>query len=687
MTLTTTPEAPGQLTAPLGRWGPRAFGLAILAVLATAAAMVAAGGAYEPSTPGLPDPGPIIGWGLPISRVLTDLAAALTAAWLIGAAFLDPAGREGTVSTLGRSDVMRAVITAAAWSVLALVQMVLTVGNVLGVPITEAMRPDIISTYAMEIPTSRALAFTALLAAVIAVSAVFIASTASAAVLLVVTIGAASLPTLAGHGSGLGDHALALSAGVTHVAAAMVWIGGLIVLIVHGLRRNNGFSDAASLQRAARRFGLAALIAVVLLGVSGVANSYTRLDTPDQLLSTSYGRTVLAKVIVLALLVGIAAVIRRRLVPQLDSPGRSKTFLRVLTLEVSLIVIAFSLGVALALSSYPRVTSLLPTFGESLLGYPYPPPPTPELVIGGFLFEPVFFVGGLVLAALYVMGVARLWSRGDRWPVGRMFAWLGGIAVMIWATNAGIALYSQVSVGLHMVQHMTLAMVAPFLMVLGGPFTLALRALKPSPGPQRGPREWIVWGLHSPAAKVVTNPLFVFAVFSLSMFVLYFTPTMPWLMGSHIGHVSMQLHFILSGYLFAWIIMGVDPVPKPLPFWARFALILIALGVHGFFSIIVMMGSEPLAQEWYGIVRPDWMTDPLRDTQLGGQVAWGISEIPMLFMVVMVTLQWMKSDQREARRKDRQADRDGDAELDAYNAYLGRLNQPRQASGTRDGIP
>lgn len=677
MTLTATSNAPEATPSRSGRWGPRAVGLLALAVLATTVAMMLAGGAYTPATPGLPDPGPIIGWGLPISRVLTDLAAAVTAAWLIGAAFLDPAGRAGTVSPLGRADVMRTVVSAAVWAVFALIQMVLTVGNVLGIPLSEAARPEILSTYAMEIPTSRALAFSALVAAIIAISAVFIASTASAAILLVLTIGGAALPTLAGHGSGLGDHALALSAGVTHVAAAMVWIGGLIVLVVHGLRRDSGFSDAASLQRAARRFGLTALIAVILLAVSGLANSYTRLDTPDQLLTSDYGRTVFAKVLLLLSLVGVAALVRRRLIPQLDSPGRLRALLRILTLEIALIVTAFGLGVALALSDYPRVSSLLPTYGESLLGYPYPAPPTASNVIFGFLLEPVFLLGGLLLAALYVMGVARLRARGDKWPIGRTISWLAGIGVMIWTTNSGIALYSQVSVGLHMVQHMTMAMVAPMLMVLGGPFTLALRALKPSPGPQRGPREWIVWGLHSPAAKVFTNPVLVFALFSLSMFVLYFTPTMAWLMGSHVGHVAMQLHFLASGYLFAWIVMGVDPVPKPLPYWARFALILIALGVHGLFSVIVMMGSEPLAQDWYGIVRPDWVTDPVNDTVLGGQVAWGISEIPMLFMVIIVTLQWIRSDEREARRKDRQAERDGDAELDAYNSYLEKLNQRR----------
>jgi putative copper resistance protein D len=365
-------------------------------------------------------------------------------------------------------------------------------------------------------------------------------------------------------------------------------------------------------------------------------------------------------------------------VPSLDGEGSRTTFLKVMALEISLVVIAFGLGVALALSPYPRVESLLPTFGESLLGYPYPDAPTAMAVILGFQMEPLFLVACIVAASVYIAGVITLHQRGDKWPINRTIFWLLGISLVIWTTNAGISLYAQVSVGLHMVQHMTMSMLAPMFLVLGGPFTLALRALKPTTTGRWGLREWIVWGLHSPAAKIVTNPLFVFAVFSLSMFALYFTPLMAWLMGSHIGHLGMQLHFIASGYLFAWIVMGVDPVPKPLPYWARFGLILVMVGVHGFFAVIVMMGSEPLAQEWYSIVRPDWVTDPLADTKFGGQIAWGISEIPMLFMILMVAWQWMRSDEREARRTDRQADRDGDAELTAYNAHLATLDERSQ---------
>jgi cytochrome c oxidase assembly factor CtaG len=650
-------------------------GAAVLGLIAMSVGLVVAGGAYEPAIPGLPDPGPAVGWGLPILRMLTLLAGALTVGWLMGAAFLDPHGKDGVVSSTGRRDLTRAVVTSGIWAVLALLQMFFLLAEILGVGLDRAMSPDVAATYAWEVPQTRALAVMAMLAAIISVGALVTSTLGISAVWAILAIAGVSLPALAGHGSGLGDHALALTSAIAHSAAATVWIGGLIVLVFHGLRLDDGFATPGALRTAAQRFGVAALVCVLVLAATGAANAYTRLDTVEQLITTDYGIVTSAKIVLLVVLVLVAAAIRKRLVPRLDSEPRRAAFLRVMALEISLIVIAFGLGVALAVSPYPRVESLLPTYGESLLGYPYPDAPTAASVIFGFQLEPLFLVACLVAAGLYLAGVITLRQRGDKWPIGRTLSWLLGISLVIWTTNAGISLYAQVSVGLHMVQHMTMSMIAPMFLVLGGPFTLALRALRPSTTGRWGLREWIVWGLHSPAAKIVTNPFFVFAIFSFSMFALYFTPLMAWLMGSHIGHLAMQMHFISSGYLFAWIVMGVDPVPRPLPYWARFGLILLMVGVHGFFAVIIMMGSEPLAQEWYSIVRPEWVTDPLADTKFGGQIAWGISEIPMLFMILMVAWQWSRSDDREAQRRDRQADRDGDAELTAYNAHLASLDE------------
>ncbi len=54
-------------------------------------------------------------------------------------------------------------------------------------------------------------------------------------------------------------------------------------------------------------------------------------------------------------------------------------------------------------------------------------------------------------------------------------------------------------------------------------------------------------------------------------------------------------------------------------------------------------------------------------------MGWGIGELPTIALALVIAVQWSRSDSREARRRDRAADRDGDAELAAYNAMLTRM--------------
>lgn len=642
--------------------------LVAVAAAALALGLVLADGAYAPPPAGLPDPGPIVGWGAPIARLLTDLAAITTVGFVLAAAMLDPSGRDGVVSREGRRDLRIAVVAAVVWAVLAVVQLFLVLANVLGMSLSQALDPVVASTYVSEIPSTRALLAMAVLALVVAVGLAVTSTVGSAAGWLALAVVAAFLPSLAGHGAGLGDHALALSSNVLHSVAAVTWIGGLLALAVHAARRST------SLRRPVERFSAIALTAFAAMALSGFANAYTRLESPEQLVTTGYGQVLLLKVVILGGLGVIAWTIRQRVIATLDrGPSRSGVFARVAGIELTLMAIAVALGVALASSPPPRVETQFATLGESLLGFAYPPPPTAELIAFGFRLDPVFLVGGLIAATLYCLGYARLRQRGDRWPVGRLISWLLGIGIAIWCTNAGIAVYSQVSVGLHMLQHMTLTMLAPILLVLGAPATLALRALKPASHGERGPREWLIWFLQSPITRVLTNPVYVFIVYVIGLYGLYLTPAFGWLMGSHVGHVLMQVHFVVSGYLFAWILIGIDPRPKPLPYWGRMIMLLLALGVHGFFAVIIMMGSQPLAPEWYGIVRPEWVVDPLQDTLFGGQVAWGLAEIPTIILIVVIAVQWSRADDREAVRVDRQADRTGDAELEAYNARFAQL--------------
>jgi len=646
-----------------------AFVVALISVLAVG--LVLAGGAYEAPIPGLPDPGPLVVWGSSILRLLTDLAAIATIGWLLATAVLDPAGKHGVVSPAGRRDLVRAGIAGCVWAVLALVQMVFALANVLGLTLIETLNPQVIATYANEVPATRALIAMAVLAFVVAIGSFLSSSTGSTMGWLLVALLAAALPSLGGHGAGLGDHAMALSSGVAHVLGAYLWIGGLLALALHAVRKD------MPIQRSVQKFSSIALIAFVLVAISGVGNAYTRLDTFNQLFTTGYGQVIIAKLVILVALGVIAWVMRERVINSLTT-SRVVVFARVAGLELLTMGLALALGVALASSAPPRIETQFATYGESLLGFAYPPAPTINSVALGFHLDPLFFAGCLLAGALYAYGVWRMLSQGHKWPWGRTISWMLGLLVVLWCTNAGISEYAQVSVGLHMLQHMTLTMLAPILLVLGAPATLALRVLRPSHGHERGPREWLVWFLHSWITRILTNPFYVFVVYVLGLYGLYLTPAFGWLMGSHVGHIVMQAHFLLSGYLFYWVVIGIDPRPRPLSYWARLLLLLLALAVHGFFAVVLMMSSTPLAQEWYGIVRPPWIPDLLQDSLNGGQVAWALSEIPTLIVMIVISIQWARSDDREAKRNDRQADRDGNTELNAYNDHLARLAERDQ---------
>ncbi len=286
-----------------------------------------------------------------------------------------------------------------------------------------------------------------------------------------------------------------------------------------------------------------------------------------------------------------------------------------------------------------------------------------------------FLVGCLVALALYGAGAVRLWRRGDRWPVGRAVAWVAGVGSILLVTCSGLNDYGMVLFSAHMMQHMVLSMLSPILLLLGAPITLALRALRPAgKGSGRGPRELLVALLHSRYVKVISHPGFTIPLFIASLYGLYFTPLFDFLMQYRIGHIAMMVHFLAAGMLFFWPIMGVDPGPHRPGFVMRIIELFMGMPFHAFFGVAVMMATSSLVTTFNSTMAPAG-TNLIDDQKMAGGITWAFGEIPTAVVLIALTLQWAKSEERQARRQDRAAERDGDAELNAYNAYLTSLEQ------------
>jgi putative copper resistance protein D len=186
-------------------------------------------------------------------------------------------------------------------------------------------------------------------------------------------------------------------------------------------------------------------------------------------------------------------------------------------------------------------------------------------------------------------------------------------------------------------------------------------------------REWLLAALHSKVSMFLTNPVVATALFVAGFYGLYLGGLFDAAVGSHIGHVVMNLHFLVSGYLFYWVVIGVDPTPRPIPPLAKVGVVFASLPLHAFFAIILMSMQKVLGDSFYRSLHLSWHTDLMGDQHLGGGMAWAAGEIPLTVVMIALLVQWSRSDQRTARRLDRAADRDEDADLVAYNAMLAEL--------------
>ncbi|MDT5231027.1 MAG: hypothetical protein QOI39_1527, partial [Mycobacterium sp.] len=636
---------------------PLLTGVAVLAGC-TAAGIGALSVAAALTATGLPDPGPVTTLGLPFVRAAGEVAAVVAVGAFLLAAFLVPPQHSGVLDVDGYRAVRVGTVAAGAWAVCAALLVPLTISDVSGQPITAHLNPASLWSLASLINISTAWRWTALLAATVMLASLPVLRWSWTPLLLVGSLATLIPLGLTGHSSAGGSHDLATNSLLIHLVAASLWAGGLLALLAHVIR------DGQHADLAARRFSVIALWCFGAMALSGVVNALVRI-LPSDLLTTDYGRLVLAKFVALCLL-GVAGWRQRRTgVAALQADPSSRAgLIRLALIEALLFGITFGIAVGLGRTPPPPPPIGIPSIPDVKIGYDFAGPPTPARVLFDWRFDLIFGTAAIVFAALYLAGVRRLRRRGDAWPPGRTVAWLLGCLTLLFVTSSGLGRYMPAMFSMHMVAHMLLSMLVPILLVLGGPVGLALRALPAAGrGDPPGMREWLLAALHSRVSRFLTNPVVATVLFVAGFYGLYLGGLFDTAVGSHMGHVVMNVHFLVSGYLFYWVVIGVDPTPRPIPPLAKVAVVFASLPLHAFFGVVLMSMQKVLGESFYRSLHLSWHTDLLGDQRLGGGIAWAAGEIPLVVVMIALLVQWSRSDQRTATRLDRAADRDEDAEL------------------------
>lgn len=421
---------------------------------------------------------------------------------------------------------------------------------------------------------------------------------------------------------------------------------------------------------------------VLVVGTAAVALLADAVVIPFELaggfiLGTQTG--VLFTVEVIAVVLGAAALWPRRALG--GAGGASPTsgaWLRC----AGILALAIALTAQVARTRIPPPQYFVPsTVAQNYFGYNVTVDPTFANLLGQWRLNILFAVISAVFVAVYLLAALRLRRRGEHWPLGRTIAWVLGWVVVFFTTSSGYGRYSSASFSVHMVLHMSLNMLAPVLLVLGGFVTLLLRATREAaPGGVAGPHEWISELANSALLRRVANPLSVFVVFVGSYWVLYFTPLFQDALRYHWAHQALDIEFVAVGYLFYGLTIGIDQHLRPLPYIGKLGLTLAAMPFHAFFGVVVMSQTTVIAELFYSYLNEPWMTNLRGDQYLGGGIAWAAGELPLAMVVIALVTQWARQDARVARRDDRALDTGLDPSFEDYNAMLARLSagEPKQ---------
>lgn len=302
---------------------------------------------------------------------------------------------------------------------------------------------------------------------------------------------------------------------------------------------------------------------------------------------------------------------------------------------------------------------------------------------------------------LYLAGVIAASRGGTRWPRSRTAAFTAGLAVAGAAVMGSPGVYGDHGLfWVHMIEHLMLIMVAPWLLCLGHPMTLLLRATR---GATRRRVEAI---RDSHVSRVVVSPLTGLAVYTAVLFGIHLSSFMDVMMDSAPLMALERVLYLGGGYLFFSQLLTLDAPPRGgLPHPLRVFVLFMGMAADTIVGVVLLQATRTPFPA-YARMQPPWGPGPLADVHGGGAVMWIGGDGLMFVMVLVVAGAWLgdrspergragtflesvrqvslastgdeasrgpEDDDRARLRASTNVDED-EAALDAYNALLSRLN-------------
>jgi putative membrane protein len=279
-------------------------------------------------------------------------------------------------------------------------------------------------------------------------------------------------------------------------------------------------------------------------------------------------------------------------------------------------------------------------------------PPSFANVLFGWTLEPGVVLGlgiGAIVWIRFVRQVNRS-HPGNPVPRRRSVFFLSGLGAIAVALMSGIDRYDTTLFSIHMVQHVLLTLVAAPLIVLGAPITLLLRVSTPNVR-----QRVILPVLHSRVLRALTFPVVAWVLFAGTMWWTHFSPLFNAALEDPAVHDLEHLLFLITGLLFWWPAVGLDPSPWRLSHPVRAMYVFLAMPQNTFLAVTILNSSAVLYAHYATLVRP-WGPSALEDQQIAGAVMWITGDVLFISAMAAIIAGWMAHEKRQEVAVDRRVD-------------------------------
>jgi cytochrome c oxidase assembly factor CtaG len=330
---------------------------------------------------------------------------------------------------------------------------------------------------------------------------------------------------------------------------------------------------------------------------------------------------------------------------------------------------------------------------------------------------PVVTGAVVAAAALYLWGAWRVGRRhpAGRWPWWRTALFLGGLGVVVLATESGIGAYDDVLFWDHMMQHLMLLMVAPPMLVAGRPVTLLLH------GSRNPLHTWAKRAIRSRVVSFLTWPPFGLVAYCVTVVGTHLTGLAHEILINQTLHNAEHVLYLVVGYIFFLPLLGHEPIRWRVSYPARLLILALAMPVDTFTGLVLGYAGS-------GFRVTDGPPPPgspglVEDVHWAGAAMWIGGDAIMLAYIMLVVWMWSRDPRAdsagmgwlEAARRSRfdelvagqraagavpgpgraptaageppaaasHGGIDDDEHLAAYNAYLAQLNRGAPEAGHR----